>query len=246
MYTLTYKMKTCTMNLLQVKFQTLYNRTLSYGKLTDTEPDSTSDIPQSSELDDGTSSDADSAISDSTALSNDLSESAFLQFSLPNSFENLDENMDADPLENELNTDGTRVNQSDPIDPLPKSTVGTKSAEYRKARKRTKTSLYKCCYCLFSAHLRTMVKKHCQKQHPYRKVHVSETMIKSYTTKTKSKSEQVGTKESSNLVDHVRGNAHNKTASDKGQLSNESLLSKIAPLFRQDKATFGNNMPVAR
>ena len=247
MYMLTYKMynKSAAGEIPDALQQnTLIPKTGKDGLVT--APVSTSDIPQSSELDDGTSSDADSAISDSTALSNNLSESAFLQFSLPYSVANIDENMDAASLENELNTDGTRVSQSDPNDTSPKSTVGTKTAEYRKTRKRTKTSLFKCGYCLFSAHLRKMVKMHCQKQHPYRKVHETETMIKSYKTKTKGKSEQGGTKESSNRVDHVRDNAHNKTASDKGQLSNESLLSKTAPLFRQDKTTSGNNMPVAK
>ena len=106
---------------------TLIQKTGEDGSVT--EPVSTSDIPQSSEIDDGTPSDAGSARSDNTALSNNLSESAFLQFSSPYSFENLDENMDAAPLKNEPNTDETRVNQSDPKDASPKSTVVTKSAE---------------------------------------------------------------------------------------------------------------------
>ena len=223
---------------------TLIRKTSTDGS--GTEPVSPSDIPQLSELDGDTSSDADSAISDSTALSNNLSDSAFLQFSLPYSFENIDENMDAAPFVDKLNSEEKNVNRSDTKDATPKNTVGKKSAEYRKARKGTKTSLFKCGYCLFSAHLRTMVKIHCQKQHPYRKVHVAEPMIKSYKTKPEIKSGQVRIKESSNGADNVRGNTRNKTANEGGQLSNESLMSKIAPLFRQDKTTSGNYMPVAK
>ena len=211
-----------------------------------TGPVSPSDIPQLSDLDGDTSSDADSAISDSTALSNNLSDSAFLQFSLPYSFENIDENMDAALFVDKLNSKEENVNLSDTKDATPRNTEGKRSAEYRKVRKRTKTPLFKCGYCLFSAHLRTMVKMHCQKQHPYRKVHVAEPMIKRYKTKPEIKSEQVRFKKLSNGVDNVRDNTRNKIANEGGQLSNESSKSKIAPLFRQDKTTSGNNMPVAK
>ena len=200
---------------------------------------STDDIPQALEYDGDTSSDADSAISDSTALSNNLSDSAFLHLSLPYSFENIDENGEF-PLLDDTSGD-TSLNQTGTQDTAPNSHIGSRSAAYIKARKGNKTSLYKCGYCMFSAHLRTMVKMHCQKQHPYKKVHVAELNKKNKHI-LQNKTEGAYISETKDCANGVKRNSFN----EESQLSNKELMSKIAPLLRNDKTTWANHMCVAK
>ena len=123
------------------------------------------------DMDDDASSNADSAISDSTALSGSLADSPFLHLNIPYSFEGLDAGMDeAQP---------TQVkSREESVDQYNAGNIGLKTAEYKTEKKGTNTALYKCGYCLFSARLRTMVKMHCQKQHPYRKVHCIEPKLR--------------------------------------------------------------------
>ena len=206
---------------------------------------STDDIPQALEYDGDTSSDADSAISDSTALSNNLSDSSFLHLSLPYSFENIDGNGEFPLLDETQNSGDTTVNKTGTQDTAPNSHIGKKSAEYIKARKGNKTSLYKCGYCMFSAHLRTMVKMHCQKQHPYKKVHVAELNKKSKQI-SENKAERAYKLETNDCANGVKRNSVQLPVDEENQLSNEELISKIAPLLRNDKTTSGNHMVVAK
>ena len=206
---------------------------------------STRDISQALEYDGDTSSDADSAISDSTALSNNLSDSSFLHLSLPYSFENIDGNGEFPQLDDTQTSDDIRLNQTGTHDTASNSQIGRKSAEYLKARKGDKTSLYKCGYCMFSAHLRTMVKIHCQKQHPYKKVHVAELNKKNKHI-SKNRTEGAYKSETNDCANGAKGNSFNKHVGEESQLSNEDLMSKIAPLLRKDNTTSGNQMMVAK
>ena len=211
---------------------------------------STIDTPQSLGYEGDNSSDADSAISDSTALSNNLSDSAFLN--IPYSFENIDGNGELTPFNgtynlkaNSVNSGYDNVNSLRPNTTTVNNTVGSKAAEYMKARKSSKTSLYKCGYCMFSAHLRTMVKMHCQKQHPYRKVHVAE-LNKKNKDASENKAVKVGKQEKYDFVNDKNGNTSKTPVSDREEISNAELMSKIAPLLRNDKSTSGNHVGVAK
>ena len=58
------------------------------------------------------------------------------------------------------------------------SIVGMKTREYKKGKADMNSSKFKCGYCLFTAGLRTMVKLHCHKQHPYQKINIVEQKSK--------------------------------------------------------------------
>ena len=58
------------------------------------------------------------------------------------------------------------------------SMVGMKTREYKKGKADMNSSKFKCGYCLFTAGLRTMVKLHCHKQHPYQKINIVEQKSK--------------------------------------------------------------------
>ena len=211
---------------------------------------STIDTPQSLGYEGDNSSDADSAISDSTALSNNLSDSAFLN--IPYSFENIDGNGELTPFNGTYNLKANSVHSGDdnvnslrPNTTTVNNTVGSKAAEYMKARKSSKTSLYKCGYCMFSAHLRTMVKMHCQKQHPYRKVHVAEINKKNKGA-SENKAVKVDKQEKYGLVNDKNGNPNKTLVGNREEMSNAELMSKIAPLLRNDKSTSGNHVGVSK
>ena len=140
------------------------------------------DMPDSSEIEDDVSSNADSVLSDSASLSNNMVDSARLPLNVPYSFETIDAAADSVRVKTETDLATNSQSISDTLSMNVESNVGVKSAEYKKAKMGTSNMQYKCAYCSFSAGLRTMVKLHCHKQHPFRKVHFIEQKSKSGET----------------------------------------------------------------
>ena len=181
------------------------------------------DPDDNSELEDDTSSNADSAISDSASLSSNLIDSVRVPLTVPFSFDSIDsmidsvadnkgnteqrtDNIEIDQVNNDESVKGEKTeevidnvvvkkdtadsamdaNVKKEADP-PKlnkqvqdshSIVGMKTREYKKGKADMNSSKFKCGYCLFTAGLRTMVKLHCHKQHPYQKINIVEQKSK--------------------------------------------------------------------